>query len=246
MLWATRHPIDGSVSGMRRLAGLLVPLLALPVDAGEDDVTTAWHHHVESARLSRVMKWLGASRADPVERGVFRPGAPLAALDRLETLLGITLPAAVRFVLERVDGGSFDDDRPPADPTVRFTCCHLLSTEEIEAASFDLIALNDASTQVERWEGKRPVHPRLRRADGTLVPWPYLPIAGTSEGDVLVVELVGPGRVLDAWHEVGPSSWGVVCERYVDFVEQFFHEGGCIETGGPSSNGAGRGTGASR
>ena len=238
VLWATSHPIDGSSSGFQRLAGLLVPLLTLPVDATENDVSTAWGDHLESGRLSRALKWLRTALAKHPERGVFRSGASAAELDRLEASLGVALPAAVRLVLEEVNGGSFVDDRAPLqeDDSDARVACDLLGVAEIETAAFDLIAVNDASTAVERWDGKRPVHPRLRRLDGSLVPWPYLPIARTTKGgDLIVLELTNGGRVLDARHEVGPSAWGMVCARYVDFVETFLFQGGCIDPIGRAS-----------
>ena len=240
VMWASCHPIDGSTSGLQRLAALIVPLLALPVDASEDDVTTAWRVHVESLRLARAMTWMKTSLAEHPARGMCRAGASAAELDRLETSLGFPLPAGARLVLEIANGGAFVDDRASVDEDdgTHANCCHLLSTDEIEQATFDLIAVNDASTEVERWDGRRPIHPRLRRRDGSLVPWPYLPIARTSEGgDLVVLEGADGGRVLDAWHEVGPAQWGVICERYVDFIEGFVHGGGCLPTIRPSSVG---------
>ena len=241
VLWAASHPIDSSSSGFKRLAGRLVPLLALPVDAGEEDVYSAWRHQEESVEIARMGAWLTGSLAGHPERGLFRPGATEAELEDLETTLGLELPEPIRGLLRYANGGSFVDDRPrdeDGEPVSAGTSCDLLSTGEMRDALADLVASNDAATQVDRWEGKRPVRPRLRQADGSLVPWPYLPIARTSEGgEFLVLELAGAGRVLDAWHATAPRQWRMVYESAFDFIQDYLQQGGCVRAIGRQAEG---------
>lgn len=53
VLWATSHPVDGSESGFRRLAGSLVALLSLRVDADANAIASAWRRQDESVRSAR-------------------------------------------------------------------------------------------------------------------------------------------------------------------------------------------------
>ncbi len=39
----------------------------------------------------------------------------------------------------------------------------------------------------------------------------------------------GQGRVLDAFHEHGPSQWRPLYERYADFVDAYLVQVGCID-----------------
>ena len=231
--WAARHPIDGSRHGFQRLAALLVPLLTLPVSATEDAIRIAWRRQQESVRIAQSGASLRLALSDHPERGVCRPGASEERLDALEATLGLTLPDPVRRLLSEVDGASTVDTRPTPEedvPGPHCVHCDLLSSDQIGAAFCDLISIHDSSIEVDGWEGKRPLNPRLRLADDTLVAWPYLPIAQTSEGgELLVLELSGQGRVLDAFHEHGPSQWRPVYERYVDFIDAYLMQGGCID-----------------
>ena len=231
--WTARHPVDGSRHGFQRLMALLVPLLTLPVRATEDAIRIAWRRQQESVRISQLGASLRLALSGHPERGVCRPGASEGQLDALEATLGLTLPDPVRRLLQEVDGASTVDTRPTPEedgPGPHCVHCDLLSTDEMGAAFFDLISVHDSSIEVEGWEGRRPLNPRLRLADGTLVAWPYLPIAQTSEGrELLVLELSGQGRVLDAFHEHGPSQWRPLYERYVDFIDAYLMQGGCVE-----------------
>ncbi len=239
VLWATSHPIDGSASGFNRLASSLIPLLALTVDADENAITHAWRRQDESVRIAKMGDLLTATLAGHPKRGVFHAGASEAELESLETSLGFSLPEPVRWMLRQVNGGSFVDDRPQEEEDnseESCTYCDLLSTDEIRTELFDLIATHESAAEVDRWEGNRPINPRLRQLDGSLLPWPCLPIARTSEGrEIVAVELSGAGHVIDAWHEVGPQQWRMVYGRYVDFIEDFMLQGGCIKAIGQYS-----------
>lgn len=72
ILWATSHPVDSSAHGFRTLAGLLVPLLALPATAVEEDVVHAWERHDEARKSADLQNDLDklmveARRADLVQ-----------------------------------------------------------------------------------------------------------------------------------------------------------------------------------
>ena len=236
VLWAVSHDVDSSPSGFNKLAGQLLPLLFLPLDADENQVRLAWRRQTESVSIANMSSHLKTGLTGHPERGVFQPGATEAALRGLEGSLGQAIPEAVREWLLQFNGGSFVDDRAQeeeAETELACTYCELLSAQEMESELFDLIAINDASTQVDRWEGRRPIHAQIRRADGSLAPWPYLPIVRTIEGrEILVVELNDAGRVLDAFHELGPDQWRMVYPRYVDFIGAFLSEGGCVRASG--------------
>ena len=230
--WAARHPIDGSRRSFERLIASLVPLLTLPAGAREDQILMAWRRQQESVRTAQLGGALRQALSGHPERGICRPGASDGRLNALETALGLTLPDPVRRLLREVDGASISDARPApeaAGPGPRCVPCDLLSADQIGAAFADLLSMHASSVEADGWDGSRPVNPRLRLADGTVVSWPYLPIAQPREGGGwLVLELSGAGRVLDACHAHGPLQWRPLYERYVDFIDDYLARGGCI------------------
>ena len=210
--WAARHPIDGSRRGFQRLMASLIPLLTLPVGATDVEILFAWRRQQESVRIAQLGASLRAALSGHPERGVCRPGASGRDLDALEATLGAALPDPVRRLLLQVDGASTVDTRPTSGDDARGrTGVHvdLLSTEQIGGAFFELHRSRDASGEVAR---------------------PCLPIAQTRGGrGWLVLELSGPGRVLVAPDGHGPSTWRPLYERYVDFIDAYLVQGGCID-----------------
>ena len=240
--WAETSQIDSSESGFQELAERLVPLLALPMDATADDVTNGWRRQLESVELGRMFDWLDRCVAQHPERGAtFRPGASTADVEALAADLSLRLPDALRWMAARFDGGAFVDRSALTADDDADTCtadadgrqdCELLSLDEIRQEFDDLVATHEAAVELDGWAGQRPIRPRLRLADGSSSPWPYLPIARTTQGhELLVLEIFDNGRhgrVLDAFHEVGPRHWGTLYDSYVVFLDDFIYRGGTV------------------
>lgn len=221
--WAQEHDVDSSASGFMQLAERLVPLLSLAADAIDDDVTTAWRLQRESVTFANLFDWLDDCIATHPERGaVFGSAVADAALESLEADLGLRLPSAFRTMARRCDGGRFvelaagepepdeaDDERVDDHRAV----CELLSLEQIRHHFAELAESRNAGAEPS-------------------TPWPCLPVARTIEGhELLVLDLsYGPlgVRVLDAFHELGPSGWGVLYNSYLEFLEDFVYRGGDV------------------
>ncbi len=130
---------------------------------------------------------LDAVCAKHPDAGTFGPGTSEAALDGLARDLGMPVPESLRLVLARVNGGAFDQRAVPAAPpssrsspdAAGRACCDLLSISEIRDAYADLIATNDAHTDVARWDGRWPVGARLARTVGSRWPRGWRAMSGS-------------------------------------------------------------------
>ena len=234
--WAMTHAVDSSAYGFRELAGRLVAIMALPAGAPADAVWQAWRRQAESARLGRVLDYLEALQLQRPDSCDFRPGATEAELARVEERLGLRLPETLRATLQCVNGGAFVGDGQPhaygnGEPGSR-AACELLSAGQIERAYFDLIAIKESHIELDGWEHGRPDRPRLRLPGGSNAVCPSCPAPRpVVGGELLVLEVLDgnrSNRVHDAFHETSPREWGVLYDRYIDFIEDYVATGGYV------------------
>lgn len=232
--WAMTNIMDSSADGFRDLAGRLVPLLTLHPRSSADKVWQAWRRQAEAVRLATVLYHLNMLSLHRPEICNFRPGATEAEIESLERHLGLPLPEILRTILQRMNGGLFEDVTPASNEEREApgrAHCELLSIADMDKAYIDLIATHEAYVELDGWKAQRPVRPRLRQPDGSCTRWPYLPIARTVEGrQLLVVMLDEPfaSRVLDTFHELGLPDWGTLYDRYIDFMEEFVFSAGVV------------------
>jgi hypothetical protein len=166
------------------------------------------------ALLARLRE---AVAADPA-RCVFRPGAPNADLVEAEAALGMPLPPDYRAFLGCFDGGFISlcgtrDDPDWDEAAARWNSNSLFGVDQLVAEHRD---------QQLIWQADL----------GWVGPWPYLPFCSTAGQEFLVfAPPQGGGRpVLDAFHEVGPTEWGVLFPSFEALLLSYLDGGGRIRT----------------
>lgn len=164
--------------------------------------------------LARLRAFIAANPS----RCVFHPGATESAIEAAESATGVPIPADYRAFLRCFDGGfiSVCGERTDADwneAGARWNSNSLYGTEQMVAEFTDqqLIWQSDLG-----WVG----------------PWPYLPFCYTTGQEFLVFgPAAGSTRpVLDAFHEVGPSEWGVLYPSFEALLRAYLDGEGNIET----------------
>ena len=228
------HEIDSGAYGFHDLPARLVGVLSMPPEASGEDVWNCWRVQNEALELAPVLSWLSSTLVHWPERALFGPGASPSALAALEGSLGFPLPELLRRLLLCVNGGRFGDQQPAsASPPPRF---RLLATEEIAPAYFRLGAAQRRHTDAPLSTSRIPLF-FLR--DGTLVRWPFLPIARDLDTDALLVLEVLPVPYRNAIQLATPGNawieWPVLHRRFVDFLEAFLTKD--FDPGASSSSG---------
>lgn len=164
--------------------------------------------------LARLREFVAANPT----RCAFQPGATEATLAATESAIGMPIPADYRAFLSCFDGGFISVCGQRGDPdwdeaTARWNSNALFGTERLTAEFADQQLIQQADLG---WAG----------------PWPYLPFCYTTGQEFLVFGPPGgcARPVLDAFHEVGPSEWGVLYPSFEDLLRAYLDGEGRIKT----------------